>query len=194
MSYRISLFQAINDLIDNAIYEIADTVQFYKSNGIDRTQEINNVVGALSVTRIVDCGNHRFDFAKDGEKAVVFEALAEDAVTTLDLVAWPLGKPAHVMTMFGKCGILGGYNAYNAATYCMDDSLAMYRTPLELFLGGFDGSAIIEPTIAARQMLDIPGRIAARDYRHGKKLEALMQSVVPKNKILVPQTIMRKAA
>lgn len=194
MSYHLSLLQARDDLISNGIYEIADTVQFYQSNGIDRTQEINNVVGALSVTRIVNCGNKRFDFAKDGEKAVVFEAFAEDAETVIDLVAWPLNQPTRVMTMFGKCGILGGYNAYNAATYYDNGALEMHRTPLELFQAGFDGAAIVEPKIAARQMLDIPGNIAATEYSYGKELQALMQSVIPKNKILVPQTIMRKAA
>lgn len=194
MSYWLSLLQARHDLIEGGTYEIEATIQFFKSNNIKRAEELNNCIGALSVTRIVDCGNNRFDFAEDGFQAVVFEALAEDAETVIDLVSWPLDRPAHVMTMFGKCGVLGANDAYNPSTYCMGDSLAMYKTPLELFQAGFVGSTIIIPSIAARQMLDFGGKIAARDYQHGKKLEQLMQSVVPRGKILVPQPRLRRAA
>lgn len=145
--------------------------------------------GACVVRNVMDCGNQRFDFA-NGEAeqlpAFVCEAFGSDGESLVDLVAWPLDSPNKVMSMFGRCGLLGAWEAMNPATYFMDSSLVMHRTPLEWLQAGCRGAVVVTPYVAARMFLDLPGKIAARDDIHGRQLEALRRSVLPKDQILVP--------
>jgi len=154
-------------------------------------------VGACAIVPIIDCGNRCFDFHnthQDALKAFVMEVYGKDGESVVDLIAWPLDRPRHVMTMFAECGLIGLWEAMRSANYVFDFPLPMYRTPLDWLKSGCRGAAVVTPHIAARQLLDIPGRVSARDVRHGRELQALMQSVIPKDRVVIPVGIGRAAA
>jgi len=188
MSVWLELLAARQELLEaaHARHNFDATLAYARSNQIHSVPELSMAIGIFTVTEIVDCGNRRFDFELDGQKAVVFEALAEDGTTVLDLVAWPTEKPSQVLSMFGRCGILGGFEAFNPSTYSFGQPLIMHRNPLEFFQAGFRGAVIVEPRVAARQMLDIPGRICAKNRRHGEWIDSVRRSVIRPDMIVVP--------
>ena len=152
--------------------------------------------GLGAVVPVVDCGNHRFDFDEGHQNAFpafVCEANDADGETTIDLVAWPVERPDHVMSMFGRCGLLGIWEATSAAGTVFDHPLQIHRTPLDWLRANCRGSAIADKRIAARQLLDIPGRIAASDIRHGRELKAMLDAATPRTGIVVPDKIARAA-
>ncbi|RUT28499.1 hypothetical protein EMQ25_16080 [Arsenicitalea aurantiaca] len=143
--------------------------------------------GATATLSVVDCGNGRFDWEAPGDRLDVFvcEALDADGEATLDLVAWPLNRPSHVLTMFGRAPLLGLWEAMNPATYFMGKSLVMHRTPLDWLKSGCSGAVILNSRLAARLFLDIEGSIAARDQAHARELVQIARSVVDERRIVV---------
>lgn len=197
MSYWIELLSMRAELLNLGTVYMHETLDYFKSAGISMCHaEKDYSIGIVTVANVQDHGNHRFDFTdKGGFRALVCEALAEDAETTIDLVAWPLDRPAHVMSAFGKCAYLGAFDVHNPATYCMGYPLVVHKTPLDYMRAGFRGAAIVTPKLAARQFIDIPGQIAAQDYRHGRDLKRLIESVIPRDRVVVPaQPQLRRAA
>ena len=161
---------------------------YLRLHQIDQTT-VRDFAGALVVRNIVDCGGNRFEFARPSDDqfpAIVCEAFGSDGETVIDLVAWPLDRPKHVMTMFGRCGLLGAWEAMNPATYYLDAPLLLHRTPLEWMQAGCRGAVVVVPHVAARMILDLPGKVAVRDADHGRQIEAIRQSVLPPNQVLVP--------
>ena len=136
---------------------------------------------------VLDCGKGRFDFVGHGEpvEAFVLEVLDFDGETHLDIAAWPLCDPGRVLTMFGRAPLIGMWAALNPATYYMGKALVMHRTPLEWLMSGCSGAAVLVPRLAARQLIDLPGPLAARDHRHGLQLRKLMLSVVETDRIVL---------
>src|SRR3712207_741603 len=107
-------------------YELAGPDDDFIAYGREHRLElglIGGFCGAFGVVTVQDCGNGRFDFAapdhQDGFRAFVCEAFAADGETVVDLVAWPLNRPDHVMSMFGRCGMLGLWEAMSPATFFM---------------------------------------------------------------------------
>jgi len=146
-------------------------------------------IGASIVRNVIDCENHRFEFASDHQDqfpAFVCEAFGPDGECAVDIVAWPLERPGHVMTMFGRCGLLGAWEAINPASYYLNTPLLMHRTPLDWLKAGCRGAVVVVPHVAARMLLDLPGKVAAQDEVHGQELERLRRSVLPVDQILVP--------
>lgn len=158
---------------------------------------INRFCGGYGVTQILDLGCARFEFASgdDGSlEGFVMEALGEDGETVIDLVAWPTLQPERVMSKFGRCGLLGLWQAIGPATYFLGGVLNLHRTPLQWLQSGCEGAAIVTPSIAATQLIEAPGRIAARDHAHGRQLVALLRTVVDiEDKIVVPSKFRRAA-
>lgn len=158
--------------------------------------------GAFAVLPIVDCGHGRFDFGKPelDPLAFVHEALDETGEVAQDLVAWPLAKPANVLTMLGRAGIIGLEAATNPATYHFGKPLTVHETPLQWLQAGCKGAAIASKRIAARELLDLPGPVCGRNKRHSQELLALAQSVVDASRFLSPvdagnvRTVERRAA
>ena len=152
---------------------------------------ISGFAGATGILAIVDCGNGRFDWEAPGELTPGFicEALAEDGETVIDLVAWPLDRPATVLTMFGRAPLLGLWEAMNPATYFGGKALQMHRTPLEWLQAGCRGAAVVRPEAAARLLFDLDGAIAGRDERHRRQLLALVRSVVDDNKVVCADNV-----
>lgn len=197
MSYWIDLFSMRGQLVNSGMGYLPMTLDYLKGAGIKTgLAEQHYSVGTISVANVWDCGNQRFDFADEGGfRALVCEALAEDMETVIDLVAWPLDRPAHVMSAFGRCAFLGAHRVHNPATYLMGFPLVVHKTPLDFMRASFRGAAIVCPKLAARQLIDLPGQIAAQDYRHGRYLKRLIESVIPKDRIVIPaQSETRRAA
>ncbi|MDF1607698.1 hypothetical protein PZ897_05860 [Hoeflea sp. YIM 152468] len=174
MIYR-QILSACLELSKIAETAMSETFSYRKVEGIRSTPTMSDCTGILTLARIAVHGNDRFDFDPVGIEAVVFEAMGEDGETPIDLVAWPIDCPWHVLTMFGRCGLIGAFCAFNPATYCAGSVLPIYRSPHELFRCGFNGSAIAVPHIAAWQIIDLPGRVVAQDLRHGIQLQRLIE-------------------
>jgi len=197
MSMHVSMLEA------RAEYYCSDH-DFGRYLGYSRLHEfdfsnLSSFAGATAVMRVVDCGRNRFEFShcfphQPNFPAFVCEALDKDGETAIDLVAWPLCQPRRVLTMFGRCGILGAWEALNPTRYTFDAPLIVHRTPLDWLKAGCTGAAIVTGNIATRMLLDLPGKLAAQDERHGREIEALRRSVLPKNQVLVPSQIRRVSA
>ena len=89
--------------------------------------------------------------------------------------------------MFGRCGLLGLWQANAPGTYFMGGNLRLYRSPLLWLQGRCDGAAIVDRTVAGRQLLDVPGRIAAEDRAHGREIAGLLRAAADiDNKVVAP--------
>lgn len=198
MTYYLELMAMRAKLLSLGVAHMSETLGYFKSVGVSGLPaERDYSVGVITVANVQDHGNRRFDFSDDenGFRALVCEVFAEDAQTVIDLVAWPLDRPAHVMTAFGRAAFFGAFDVHNPATYTLGFPLVMHKTPLDFMRAGFQGAAIVTPKVAARQLIDIQGQIAAQDHRHGRELKALIESVIPKDRVVIPvQSQIRRAA
>jgi hypothetical protein len=96
--------------------------------------------------------------------------------------------------MFGRCGLLGLWQAMAPGTYFMGGSLKLHRSPLAWLQAGCDGAAIVDRYLAGRQLLEAPGRIAAEDKAHGREISLLLRGAADiDNKVIYP-VAMRRAA
>jgi len=115
----IDLLEARADL-----YERADPTEafldYIHGQGLS-LDLIDRFAGIGALTEILRCGNGRFDFAPaghpDAAAGFVIEAFDADDQTVIDLVGWPIDRPAKPRCMFGRVGLLGIANAVNTATY-----------------------------------------------------------------------------
>jgi hypothetical protein len=150
---------------------------------------ISGFAGAAGILPVVDCGGGRFDWDAPGDmiQAFICEAYAEDGESVIDLVAWPLDRPEHVMTMFGRAPLLGLWEVMNPATYYGGKPLRMHRTPLEWLQSGCRGAAIVRKEAAAPILFGLDGAIAAADQSHARELHEVISMVIPKGKIVVPR-------
>jgi hypothetical protein len=144
-------------------------------------------VGAFGVIRIVQYINRRFDFADDGDLGFVMEAYGADGETIVDLIAWRLSHSDLPMTLFGRCGLLGLWQAMAPGTYFMGGTLRLHRTPLLWMQSGCDGAAIVDEHVAGRQLMEVPGRIAAEDRVHAREISRLLRTAADiDNKVIAP--------
>jgi hypothetical protein len=185
----IAVMAARVEFHERAVPSFAATT-YLRESGVDQAALIG-FIGSLSVMSAAFHEDRRFDFADDGVDALVLEGFGADGETVVDLVAWPLAEAARPACMFGRVGLLGLWEAMGAATYAMGGALTIHATPLDWLRAGCRGAAIVDPRTAARQMLDLPGKVLARDVEHGRYLRALVRSVVPDDFVLVPE---RRAA
>jgi hypothetical protein len=184
---NLHLLRARFDYHNRAEREIASRayLDYVRQHQLEMSR-VFGFAGACAVLPICDCGKGRFDFLANAVPGFVCEAFAEDGETIIDLVAWPLDRPHHVLTMFGLAGLLGAWQAFGGATYFMGGVLRIHRTALDWLRSGCNGAAIVTKHVAAKQLLEVPGRIAAVDYAHGREIDRLIRSAVDFNKIVVP--------
>lgn len=165
-------------------------VAYVHQHGIDPWGVVPHA-GVTGIVSIFDCSNGQFDFEPHLHcpdqpfDAFVCEVLDFDGVTTIDLVAWPLDRPNHVLTMFGRAPAVGMWEAENPTSYYMGKTLPMRRTPLEWLSAGCSGAAIINNRLAARWLLDLPGPVAARDHAHARQLHQIKQSLAEGIKVMI---------
>ena len=151
-------------------------------------------VGVTAVLPVAMFPGGRFEFADQGESAFVCEAIAADGETVTDLVAWHLDNPGRPVTMFGRCGLVGLWQANAPGTYFMGASLRLHRSPLSWLQSGCEGAAIVDRTVAGGQLIDVPGRIAAEDKAHGRDIAGLLRAAADiDNKVIIPVQLGRAA-
>lgn len=182
---HLQVLSACLELSRIAENAMSETFRYRKIQGIRSTPAMSDCTGIFTLAGIAVHGNDRFDFDPLGIKAVVFEAIGEDGETPIDLVAWPIDFPWQVLTMFGRCGLIGAFYAFNPATYYAGSVMPIYRSPVELFRSGSGGAAIAVPQIAARQLIDLPGPVVAQDLRHGIELQRMLEKNF-KGRVTVP--------
>jgi hypothetical protein len=188
----IDLLAARHDLHERALPSEA-FLDYVRAHRLDLSR-IGGFAGITAATPIIDCGNRRFDFGDDHSEAVpgfVCEAFAEDGETVIDLVAWPISRPDQPMTLFGRCGLLGIWEAMNPATFIFDKPISIHRSPLDWLKAGCSGAAVADPRVAAWALLDIPGRIAGQDKQHSRQLLELAETVIDRSRFVAP---VRRAA
>lgn len=153
--------------------------------------------GMGAVVPIVDCGNGRFDFHEghqDAFQAFVCEAIDADGESIIDLVAWHVDRPAQVLSMFGRVGLLGLWEAVSAAGSVFNSPLPVHRTPLDWLKAECRGAAVVDRRLAGPLLLNISAGIAACcDERHGRELKAMLDAATPRTRIVVPARIARAA-
>jgi hypothetical protein len=201
MMHPASLTLASARLAQRVLPYLDETLAYQKANGISAARfrpTASDAVGLISFADIVDCGNHHLEFGRPGEEAIpgiVLEALGADGETVVDLVAWPVDRPEHVMTMFGSCGFLGTFAVTNPASYYMGFALPLFRTPLEFLQVGCVGAVPIVLSIAAWTMFSMPeAKFEPRDTAHKQWLEVIRHSVMPRDQIKMPVGSTRRAA
>lgn len=190
-SIQDALLNARAELIEGAGFSGA----FTRKHGIDLAA-IAGFIGAYGMMPIADCGGGRFEFAliEVGEQAFVFETFGEDGETVVDLVALPVRDPTRCLSMFGRCGLLGLWEAMGPATYFMGAPLVVHRGALLWLQSGCKGAAVVNPSVAASQLVETPGRLAAENHTHGRELVALLRTVIDVNRKVVVRSTERRAA
>lgn len=150
-------------------------------------QQVGWYAGVTAVLPIEELSGDRFEFADQGKGAFVCEALSADGETVCDLVAWHLHTPMRPITMFGRCGLLGLWQANAPGTYFMGGRLRLHRSPLCWLQSGCDGAAIVDRHLAGRQLLEVPGQIETEDASHGREIAALLRATANiDNKVIAP--------
>lgn len=188
---ELALLTARQTLLEQADGTFMETFHYSREHQIPHF--VSGGVGAMAITKASVFPGARFDFAVGAEGAaevLVFEAFGADDETVVDLVGWQREREDCPLSMFGRVGLLGLSAALNPATFFMGAALAVHETPLDWLRAGCRGSAIVAPDLAARQLRDLHGPIAAVSIAHGRRLRALIDSVA-RPSILVPE---RRAA
>jgi hypothetical protein len=189
---ELALLAARHELAERADVRIMQTFDYCRTHGID-VASAGRHVGCASVIPVVSHHGKRFDYARVGNEvfdAMVVEALGADDETVIDLVAWRLDRPDRPFTMFERVGLVGLSAALNPATFFMGAALQVHDTPLGWLQSACRGCAIVIPELAARQLRDVGGPIAASSLAQGRRIRALIDSI-PQPAILVPE---RRAA
>lgn len=158
-------------------------------------------VGAIGMMDVIEFAGDRFDFAPAAARhstdrlinCLVFEALGEDE-SPFDLVALPIGEPQRPMTMFGSVGFLRPDVVMWPGSYSMGKTMQVHRDSLVWLKAGCQGTAIITPRVAAREMLDVPGFLQGEDWPHARELKRLAESVVNLKQIVGPDHSRQVAA
>ncbi len=120
-----------------------------------------------------------------GTLSIVIEARGENLDEVLDLVAWPLEKPAKFARLYGRAAVLGG--AALIGDGFDDGPLRVHRTPLAWLQSGCAGVVLLDPARGILVLRDAPGRIAAEDDAHAAELAGLMVASLPLARIVVPE-------
>ena len=99
------------------------------------------------------------------------------------------------MTALGKAGLVGVWQAMAPQSYFMEAAPRIFRTPSQWLKNECDGCAIAEPSVAALQLMQTPGRLCAEDQAHGRELVALIKTAFnPETKFVAPSAATRKRA
>ncbi len=164
-------------------------IDFVHRHGID-VLKVGGFCGALAVVLIVEFPGGFFDFAEDGDEnavgGVVCEAIGFDSETVEDLVAWPVEQPGRVLSMYRRAPLVGMWQAMNPCTYTFGRPLNLHRHPLDWLKAGCNGAAIVVPQLAARALIDLPGRFAPQDREHAHQVDRLIRNL-SRDRMVVPR-------
>lgn len=102
----------------------------------------------------------------------VFEA---DMETVIDLVAWPIDKPAEYRTFVGQGAVLGAANIENPSTYVGGRPLRVSRTPQAWARAGGRGVCPIDFELAGAMLASCPGRLFCEDIHHARAIARMVR-------------------
>ena len=83
-----------------------------------------------------------------GEPAFVMAVHDVDALSVVDLIAWPIWRPEEFATYFGFAGLLGGDAAVNPASF-IEAPCPIWATPLAWLQADLRGCVVLNPRLAA---------------------------------------------
>lgn len=197
MSGPLSIFRARAALY-RRVSASPECAVYLRSNGLalpslGAPDPIATSCGLLALAYIRREEKGRFEFAEPGGRrvfpAAIIEAFGRDRQTTVDLVAWPLDRPSDVLSMFGTCSLLGVANVYAATSYTFGQPLRVHRTPLAWLQAGGHGVVVVNAQMAARDLLDAPGRICGEDRRHSEQLASLVSRLFDRSRFVAPKAV-----
>jgi len=123
-----------------------------------------------------------------GEPAFVMVVRDVDALTAIDLVAWPIKRPEVFGTYFEYAGLLGGDAAINPASF-NEAPCPIWAAPLAWLQSGLRGCVVLNPWLAAPILAEAPGKFQCEDEDHARWLVDARD--VAMNELMVP---VRRAA
>jgi hypothetical protein len=118
-----------------------------------------------------------------GEPAIVMIVRDVDALTAIDLVAWPIRRPNVYGTYFEYAGLLGGDAVINPASF-IAAPCPIWATPLAWLQSGLRGCVVLNPRLAAPILAPAPGQFQCEDEEHAQWL--IDTGAVPISQLLVP--------
>jgi hypothetical protein len=118
-----------------------------------------------------------------GEPAFVLIVRDVDALTAIDLVAWPIRRPSAYGTYFEYAGLLGGDAVINPASF-IAAPCPIWATPLAWLQGGLRGCVVVNPRLAAPILALAPGFFQCEDEVHARWL--VDTGAVAMSKLMVP--------
>lgn len=169
---------------------------YVKAHGLD-LDAIAAHAGTFAVCLAQVCPHTapaQFDFTPEGVPCAVIEVIGEDAVTVIDLVAWPIDAPERFATAVGEADVLGIGAIRNPATYAGGRPLRVHRTPLEWLKAGCQGCAVLNRDWGGYWLRKTPGPLLAEDLAHGRELRRMLGRDFDSKRLLVPAPSMERAA
>lgn len=124
-----------------------------------------------------------FDADPDGRPAAILGVI--DGGRLVDLAAWDV-ETDKMGTWLGQGFALGQEQILSAATWFLDGSLTIHRSPLGWLRNGRLGIVILDPAQAWFRFRDAP-RLICEDETHGEEVEKLLEPPRPRVEILVPR-------
>jgi len=124
-----------------------------------------------------------FDADPDGRPAAILGVI--DGGRLVDLAAWDT-ETGRTGTWLGQGFALGQDQILNPATWFLDGSLLIHRSPLGWLQNGRKGIVILDPSQAWYRFRDAP-RLLCEDEAHGEEIEKLLDPPKPQVQILVPR-------
>jgi hypothetical protein len=118
-----------------------------------------------------------------GEPAFVMIVRDVDALTAVDLVAWPIKRPDVYGTYFEYAGLLGADAVVDPASFD-ECPCPIWATPLAWLRADLRGCVVLNPCLAAPILAQAPGQFQCEDEEHARWL--IDTGAVPISKLLVP--------
>ncbi|MET0530858.1 MAG: hypothetical protein ABW003_21395, partial [Microvirga sp.] len=153
-----------------------------KSQGVDYKAIVGRT-GPLCLRRaLID--EATFEIDDDlGEPAFVMAVHDVDALSVVDLIAWPIWHPGDFATYFGFAAVLGGDAAVNPASF-VDEPCPIWSTPLSLLQADLRGCVVLDPRLAAPILRQAPAPFQCEDVGQAQWL--VDTGAIAVSELLVP--------
>ena len=155
-----------------------------RSQGINYDAIIDRA-GPICLRRIfIEDGSGLFEFDDElGEPAFVMAVHAVDAVTVIDVIAWPIMRPEAYGSFFGYAGLLGADAAVNPASF-IEAPCPIWATPLAWLQADLHGCVVLNPPLAGPILASAPGCFQCEDVEHAQWL--VDTGAIAVSELLVP--------
>jgi hypothetical protein len=172
----------------------ADLAEWLTAQNVDLDHALA-IVGPLAEHSILLLPRAQFDFAEpldpDAIRAVVHVALADDATTPADLIAWTRDLPERMLRCLGAADALGIDQLANPASYFKGRALRVHRSALAWLRAGCNGIVPLNYAAVRKRLESLPPhesyRLAADDLASGRMLRRALRPLPPSVRIMVPR-------